>query len=84
LPEPIVKRARELLKEFEKSSPQGKATSGGQLSLFEPLPDSVRQRLEETDVDSLTPMEAMNILHELRETLRTTPDAGTGSGLPNA
>jgi DNA mismatch repair protein MutS len=79
LPEAIVRRAAELLKEFERTSPRQKpASGGGQLSLFEPLPDPIRLKLEEAEVESLTPLEAINLLHSIREMLRG------GSGYSNA
>ena len=71
LPKPVVQRAREVLLELE-SAP---ATSGRrapampQLSLFASTPpdDGLRRELAELDVDSLSPLEALNRLYELRE-----------------
>ena len=39
-----------------------------QLGLFE-QPDSVREKLEATDVSVLTPLEALNLLDELKKML---------------
>jgi DNA mismatch repair protein MutS len=39
-----------------------------QLGLFE-QPDSIRAKLEETDVSILTPLEALNLLDELKKML---------------
>ncbi len=78
LPEPVISRSRDLLKEFERTAPrENSGRYGGQLSLFQPLPDPVRYRLEAAEVEALTPLEAMNLLHELRELLRGAP---TGEG----
>jgi len=78
LPAPVIGRARELLKELErgKSAPEPQ-TGGAQLPLFGPLPDPVRRRLEEAELETLTPLEAMNLLHELKELLRSgSPASG--------
>jgi DNA mismatch repair protein MutS len=79
LPENVIGRAGELLKELERGTPREKtAASGGQLSLFEPLPDPVRLKIEQTEVEALTPLEAINLLHSIREMIRG------GSGYSNA
>ena len=84
LPATVVTRARELLAGFEKGSAAVAAAGAAgaavdrQLTLFGPLPDPVRARLEEADVERLTPLQAMNLVHELKEMLDggRGPDAG--------
>lgn len=82
LPQEVVQRAREILKNLE----QGEFTEGGeprisgrkgrktvadspQLSLFSIPDDDVRNRLKEVDVARLTPLEALNLLDELQRML---------------
>ncbi len=79
LPAPLIARARELLGELErKGQVAPEADGGGQLPLFGPLPDSVRQRLEEIDVERLTPLEAFALLQELKEQLQGGRPSGGG------
>ncbi len=71
LPAPVITRARALLEELERGRKAPVAPApDGQLPLFGPLPDPVRRRLEDAEVDTLTPLEAMNLLHELKVLLR--------------
>jgi len=79
VPKRVVNRANELLHNIEK----GEFTSEGQpriapqktrkmkhpsqLELFSPENDLVRKRLKELDPDSLTPIEALNALYELKK-----------------
>jgi DNA mismatch repair protein MutS len=78
LAEGIVARARELLRELEKAAAApGRAASDGQLSLFEPVPDPVRAKLEGAAIEEMTPLDALNMLHELRDLLQEgRPDDG--------
>lgn len=84
LPPDVVERARELLVQLEGShardgeswdSPPDEKGAGGnrralsQLSLFHAENHPVLERLKEMDVLSLTPLEALNLLAELRSTL---------------
>ncbi|MEJ2200798.1 MAG: DNA mismatch repair protein MutS, partial [Desulfuromonadaceae bacterium] len=79
LPQAVIERAREVLKnlesgEFEKegeprlarSRTRKKATPSPQLSLFEPATDALRERLAEIDVSVVTPLEALNLLDQLK------------------
>ena len=80
LPQEVIERAREVLKnlesgEFEKEGQPRLARSrrGGeprhspQLSLFEGGPDPLREKLEGVDISVLTPLEALNLLDELKK-----------------
>ena len=79
LPREVIERAREVLKnlesgEFEREGEPRLARGKGrkktpaspQLSLFESAADPLRQRLAELDVQYLTPLQALNLLDELK------------------
>ncbi|HEV2290291.1 MAG TPA: DNA mismatch repair protein MutS [Gemmatimonadales bacterium] len=72
LPAPVVARAREVLATLEgehrvaPGAPPPPADPG-QLALFAGEPDPVLQELGALDVDSLTPLEALNRLAELKK-----------------
>ena len=75
LPEEVVRRAREVLAEHESAEAelsahlQSGATPGtraAQLTIFTPLSQPVLERLRELDPNRLTPLEALNLLSELK------------------
>ena len=80
LPTDVIERAKEVLHnlesgEYEAGAPrlarskQGAAVAPPpQLGLFD-QPDPLRQRVEELDVSVLTPLEALNLLDELKKML---------------
>lgn len=80
LPADVISRAKEVLHNLEsgeyvagtprlaRSRQDRKTVVTPQLGLFE-QPDSVRAKLEETDVSILTPLEALNLLDELKKML---------------
>jgi DNA mismatch repair protein MutS len=79
LPPEVVARAREVLKEHESAEHEltghvahdelSPAPARVQLTMFTPLSQSVVDRLREADLNSLTPIEALNLLYELKEQL---------------
>jgi DNA mismatch repair protein MutS len=85
LPADVIARARDLLREFEQGAPTPDAPSGtdaGQLALFagpggarsstdgaDRSPHAVLEALAGLDPDRMTPIEALNALHELRRRL---------------
>ena len=81
LPAPVVKRAREILKNLEQTEfdSEGRpklartgimgAPKERQLSLFAPASDAVADELRAADVNALTPIEALNLLVELKKKL---------------
>nr|MBA3530792.1 DNA mismatch repair protein MutS [Ardenticatenales bacterium] len=82
MPRPVINRAREILAELEQE--RGRAPVAGladaaplpQLPLFaEAPPNEIEQRLRRVDVMSLTPIEAINLLFELKTLLSTTEEA---------
>ena len=67
----IVARARSILEDLERRrSPASTGDVSPQLPLFGPLPDPVRKRLEDADLDAMTPLEALTLLHAMRELLK--------------
>ena len=71
LPERVVSRARELLKDLESGAPVRTVTVAApdQLSITSMENDALRRRLEAIAVETLTPIEAMNALYELKQML---------------
>jgi DNA mismatch repair protein MutS len=77
LPDEVVRRAREVLAEHEDAETQLSAhlAAGGdapapraaQLTIFTPLSQPVLEKLRETDLNNLTPLEALNLLAELKK-----------------
>ena len=74
LPNEVVVRAREVLAEHESAEHQltGHLTPGAeperpaQLTIFTPLSQPVLEKLREVDLNRLTPLEALNLLAELK------------------
>ena len=74
LPNEVVVRAREVLAEHESSEHRlsGHLTPGAeperptQLTIFTPLSQPVLEKLREVDLNGLTPLEALNLLAELK------------------
>ncbi|MDD5591540.1 MAG: DNA mismatch repair protein MutS, partial [Dehalococcoidales bacterium] len=78
LPKPVVQRADEVLKEMEegsskkttaRESPGHKKEAARQISFFGPK-SPVAEELERLDINSLTPLEAINKLYELQKKAR--------------
>ncbi len=78
LPPEVISRAREVLTEHESAEHRlstGLATddvqpSSVQLTMFTPLSQKIVDQLRETDLDRLTPLEALNLLHALKQQLK--------------
>jgi DNA mismatch repair protein MutS len=73
LPGPVIQRARQVLKQHERSERHNVAVETEaplQLTIFTPLSQTVIDRLEQTDVNSLTPLQALNLLEELKNEIR--------------
>src|SRR5262249_44978554 len=80
LPAEVVSRARAVLREHETLEQQATAdlTAGSpdastkvQLTMFTPVSQSVAERLRAADLDHITPMEALTLLHELKKELKS-------------
>ena len=79
LPSEVIQRAREVLVQHESAEqlvsedlthePRAAAAAAGsaQLTIFTPLSQRIVDRLREADVDRLTPIEALNLLHDLKK-----------------
>ncbi len=74
LPHEVIVRAREVLAEHENTERQvtghlspGAAPPPAQLTIFTPLSQPVLERLREVDLNRLTPIEALNLLAELKK-----------------
>ena len=79
MPQRIVKRSNEILKQLEGSSAKGdlahsvehvKPSEGMQLSFFQlddPVVSEVRKEIVGLDINNLTPIEALNKLNEIRK-----------------
>ena len=76
LPAPLLDRARHLLRLLESEQlaravdPRSTKTPTPQLGLFAATPDPVRERLAQTDVNALTPVQALALLDELVQAAR--------------
>jgi DNA mismatch repair protein MutS len=75
LPDEVIRRAREVLAEHENAesrliagedSPEGRS----QLTIFTPLSQPVVEKIRELDLDSLTPLNALNLLSELKKQVK--------------
>ena len=74
VPERVIHRARDILSELESQGaappPSPAAGAGGeQVSLLDMGAGQVAERLRQVDVNTLTPIEAMNLLYELKQSL---------------
>lgn len=74
LPADVTKRAREVLKVLEKNAPNADKVTQldfGTLEKFAqtPVPSELVEKLKAVDVETLTPLEALNFLYELKQTL---------------
>lgn len=78
--QPVIKRAREILKELEETGSQSQFTAasvknaasatGVQTMSFEDMAkEEVVEMLKSTDINTLTPIEAMNLVFELKKKL---------------
>jgi len=76
LPQAVIERARQVLKLHEKAESQQvreavpEREAQLQMTMFTPLSQKIVDRIEEIDVDGLTPREALQLLAELQKELR--------------
>jgi DNA mismatch repair protein MutS len=78
LPQEVIMRAREVLSEHESAeqllteelaSDQLRPPGPAQLTIFTPLSNEVVEKLREVDLNQVTPLEALNLLAELKKQL---------------
>ena len=69
LPERVVSRARQLLRDLESGAPVRtvEVAANDQISIMSMENDALRKRLESMSVETMTPIEAMNALFELKK-----------------
>jgi DNA mismatch repair protein MutS len=76
LPNEVIERAREVLAEHESAeqrvteqlaSDNSRPRAPAQLTIFTPLSQPVLEKLRELDLNRLTPLEALNLLAELKK-----------------
>jgi DNA mismatch repair protein MutS len=73
LPAAVIERARRILRQHEKQerhSVQTETADHVQLTIFTPLSQRIVDRIEATDLNSLTPLQALNLLEELQQELK--------------
>jgi DNA mismatch repair protein MutS len=92
LPASVIERARRVLAQHEKSEKRNVALEAEdasaplQLTIFTPLSQRILDRITELDTNSLTPLQALNLLEELKSEIRAAanpdvPQSGK-SGFP--
>ena len=73
LPDRVVSRAREILRKLESDTPQAPrkqaAPESDQVSMLDMGAEEIRRALEAVTVETLTPIEAMNVLYRLKQML---------------
>ncbi len=71
LPKQVITRANEIMHQLEQQAEENDTLSldsgSLQLDLFSEGPDPIRQTIEETDVNTMTPLEALNFLYALQQ-----------------
>jgi DNA mismatch repair protein MutS len=76
LPAQVIERAKRILRQHEKqerfaaANVQVETAEPVQLTIFTPLSQRIVDRIEATDVNSLTPLQALNLLEELQQELK--------------
>jgi DNA mismatch repair protein MutS len=74
LPAAVIERAKHVLRQHEKQERQSvqaeTTTEPMQLTIFTPLSQRIVDRIEATDVNALTPLQALNLLEELQQELK--------------
>ena len=74
LPDSVIQKAKTYLKELEAegiAAPAAAAAPDDQLSFADIAADELREKLLSTDLNTLTPLEAMNLLYELQRKARS-------------
>ena len=67
LPENVIRRAKEILSNFEKREERARRKDEFQINLFEYKDEELRDIINKIDVDKMTPLEALNKLMELKK-----------------
>ena len=72
LPDRVIARSRQILRELESGKREAvpALAPSDQIFLGDPALEAIRARLEALSVETLTPIEALNILYELKQTMK--------------
>jgi DNA mismatch repair protein MutS len=74
LPAAVIDRAKHVLRQHEKQERQNvqveTAPEPLQMTIFTPLSQRIVDRIESTDVNSLTPLQALNLIEELQQEVK--------------
>jgi DNA mismatch repair protein MutS len=74
LPPAVIERARHVLRQHEKQERQSVKVETEpepmQMTIFTPLSQRIVDRIEEVDVNALTPLQALNLLEELKQEIK--------------
>ncbi len=74
LPAAVIERAKHVLRQHEKQELQSVQVETEpdpmQMTIFTPLSQRIVDRIEATDVNALTPLQALNLLEELQQELK--------------
>jgi DNA mismatch repair protein MutS len=73
LPMSVIERARQVLLQHEQSEKRNVAQETDaplQLTMFTPLSQRILDRLEQTDTNHLTPLQALNLIEQLKDEIR--------------
>jgi DNA mismatch repair protein MutS len=74
LPPAVIERAKHVLRQHEKQERQSVQVETEpdpmQMTIFTPLSQRIVDRIDATDVNSLTPLQALNMLEELQQELK--------------
>ena len=80
LPGTVTRRAHEVLRALEATAPKNKVEQMDFDALQEyaspAVPSEMMEKLEAVDVETLTPIEALNFLYELKKTLKGSLNSG--------
>ncbi len=78
LPSVVIERAKHVLRQHEKQERQSVQVETQvdpvQLTIFTPLSQRIVDRIETTDVNTLTPLQGLNLLEELQQELKEARD----------
>ncbi|MGH2575507.1 MAG: DNA mismatch repair protein MutS, partial [Ignavibacteria bacterium] len=67
LPDLVTKRSKEILRNFEKREERARRKDEFQINMFEYKDDELRELIDKIDLNSMTPLEALNKLQELKK-----------------
>ncbi len=72
IPNPVIRRAKQILKDLESTSQKitlqpEREESDDQVSMLDLQSDAVGERLRQVNVNTMTPLEALNLVYELQK-----------------